>query len=115
MGRSKNELPQGTLDLLVLQVVSLGPLHGYAITKRIQQVSRDLLQIRHGSLYPALHRLEDQGCLAAKWKASSTGRQSKFYRLTSKGRERLNAETEHWGRLTRAVGLILDTAKEAAP
>ena len=114
MGRSKNELPQGTRDLLVLQVVSLGPLHGYAITKRIQQMSHDLLRIRHGSLYPALHRLEDQGCLAAAWHASSTGRQSKFYRLTSKGRARLNAETQHWGRLTRAVGLVLETAKEAA-
>ena len=114
MGRSKNELPQGTLDLLVLQVVSLGPLHGYAITKRIQQVSQDLLQIRHGSLYPALHRLEDQGCLAATWKLSSTGRQSKLYRLTRKGRERLETETEHWGHLTRAVGLVLKMAKETA-
>ena len=114
MRRSKNELPQGTLDLLVMQVVSLGPLHGYAITKRIQQISQDLLQIRHGSLYPALHRLEDQGCLAAAWHASSTGRQSKFYRLTPKGRMRLTAETQHWGRLTRAVGLVLDTAKGVA-
>ncbi len=114
MKRSKNELPQGTLDLLVLQVVSLGPVHGYAITKRIQQVSHDLLKIRHGSLYPALHRLEEQGCLAAGWHASSTGRQSKFYRLTPKGRERLDAEMEHWGRLTRAVGLVLQTAKETA-
>ena len=114
MGRSKNELPQGTLDLLVLQVVSLGPLHGYAITKRIQQVSQDLLQIRHGSLYPALHRLEDQGCLAGAWQASGSGRQSKFYRLTPKGRARLDAATKHWGRLTRGVGLVLDTAKESA-
>ncbi len=114
MGRSKNELPQGTLDLLVLQVVSLGPLHGYAITKRIQRVSRDLLQIRHGSLYPALHRLEEQGCLAGAWQASSTGRQSKLYRLTRKGRERLEAETEHWGRLTRAVSFVLKTAKAPA-
>ncbi len=114
MGRSKNELPQGTLDLLVLQVVSLGPLHGYAITKRIQQVSRDLLQIRHGSLYPALHRLEDQGCLTATWKASSPGRQSKLYRLTRKGRQRLETETEHWGHLTRGVGLVLKMAKETA-
>ena len=111
---SKNDLPQGTLDLLVLQVVSLRPLHGYAITKRIQQISDDLLQIRHGSLYPALHRLEDQDCLAAEWQRSSTGRQSKLYRLTPTGRERLDTETRNWGRLTRAVGLVLDTAKEAA-
>jgi transcriptional regulator len=111
---SKNELPQGTLDLLALQVVSLGPLHGYAITKRIQQVSDELLQIRHGSLYPALHRLEEQGCLAAEWQRSNTGRQSKLYRLTPAGRERLDAETQSWGRLTRAVGLVLDTAKESS-
>lgn len=113
MQRPGNELPQGTLDLLVLQVVSLGPLHGYAITKRIQQMSGDLLQIRHGSLYPALHRLEDQGCLTGEWQRSSTGRQSKFYRLTPKGRERLDAGAEQWDRLTRAVGLVLSTKKRA--
>ena len=111
---SKNELPQGTLDLLVLQIVSLGPLHGYAITKRIQQIAHDLLQIRHGSLYPALHRLEDQGCLVSAWQRSATGRQSKLYRLTPTGRERLDTETANWGRLTRAVGLVLDTAKGVA-
>jgi transcriptional regulator len=113
MARSRNELPQGTLDLLVLQIVSLGPLHGYAITKRIQQVSEDLLQIRHGSLYPALHRLEDQGCLSAVWQTSDTGRESKLYRLTPKGRSRLEAETTHWGRLARGVGLVLKAEKEA--
>ena len=112
---SKNELPQGTLDLLVLQVVSLGPLHGYAITKRIQQVSDELLQIRHGSLYPALHRLENRKVLKSAWKASDTGRDAKFYSLTARGRRHLEDETASWARLSEAVALILQTAKGETP
>ena len=112
MGKPKTDLPQGTLDLLVLQVVGLGPLHGYAITKRIQLVSHDLLQVRHGSLYPALHRLENRGCLTSAWQLSATGRQSKLYRLTQKGRAQLETETDNWRRLTQGIGLVLATPVE---
>jgi PadR family transcriptional regulator PadR len=103
----KSDLPQGTLDLLILKVVALGPVHGYAIAQRLQQVSRDVVQVPQGSLYPALHRLEDRGLLAADWKASETGRDAKFYRLTRRGRAQLDAETASWRRLAEAVGLIL--------
>jgi PadR family transcriptional regulator PadR len=103
----KSDLPQGTLDLLILKVVALGPVHGYAIAQRLQQVSRDVVQVPQGSLYPALHRLEGRGLLAADWKASETGRDAKFYRLTRKGRAQLDAETASWRRLAEAVGLIL--------
>jgi PadR family transcriptional regulator PadR len=105
---TRSELPQGTLDMLILQVVALGPIHGYAIAQRIQQISRDVLQVQQGSLYPALHRLEDRDLLAAEWKASETGREAKFYRLTAKGRKALADETANWARLSEAVGLILD-------
>src|ERR1700734_1070808 len=91
----KSDLPQGTLDLLVLKVVTLGPIHGYAIAQRIQQISRDVLQVQQGSLYPALHRLENRGLLAAEWKDSETGREAKFYHLTAKGQIQLKAETEN--------------------
>ena len=101
------DLPQGTLDLLILRVVALGPIHGYAIAQRIQQMSREALQIQQGSLYPALHRLEYKKLLAATWKSSDTGREAKFYELTVKGRNQLKAETENWKRLTELVGLIL--------
>ena len=101
------ELPQGTLDLLILEVVALGPLHGYAIAQRLQQISRDVVQVQQGSLYPALHRLENRGLLAAEWRASDTGREAKFYRLTPKGRARLGVEEQAWRRLSEAVGLIL--------
>jgi PadR family transcriptional regulator PadR len=101
------DLPQGTLDLLILRVVALGPIHGYAISQRIQQISRDALQVQQGSLYPALHRLENKHLLAADWRESDTGREAKFYRLTPKGRKQLKQETEDWGRLTEAVALIL--------
>ncbi len=104
---SKSDLPQGTLDLLILRVVALGPIHGYAIAQRIQQVSRDVLQVQQGSLYPALHRLENKKLLAAEWRESETGREAKFYRLTPKGRTQLKSETESWTRLIEAVGLIL--------
>ena len=101
------DLPQGTLDLLIMQVVALGPVHGYAIAQRLQQVSRDVVQVPQGSLYPALHRLENRGVLAADWKETETGREAKFYRLTRKGRTQLEAETESWRRLAEAVGLVL--------
>jgi PadR family transcriptional regulator PadR len=107
----KSDLPQGTLDLLILKIVTMGPIHGYAIAQRIQQISRDVVQVQQGSLYPALHRLENKGLLAAEWKASETGREAKFYRLTAKGRKQLKEETESWARLTDAIGLILDSAE----
>jgi PadR family transcriptional regulator PadR len=103
----KSDLPQGTLDLLILKIAALGPMHGYAIAQRIQQVSSDVLQVQQGSLYPALHRLENKKFLAGEWKQSETGREAKFYKLTVKGRRRLAEETENWNRLTNAVGLIL--------
>ena len=101
------DLPQGTLDLLIMRVVALGPIHGYAIAQRIQQMSREALQVQQGSLYPALHRLEYKKLLSAKWQASETGREAKFYELTAKGRLYLKSETENWKRLTDVVGLIL--------
>src|SRR6187431_1656614 len=107
MADARTELPQGTLDLLILKVVALGPLHGYAIAQRLQQISRDVVQVNQGSLYPALHRLENRKLLAAEWKDSETGRQAKFYRLTAKGRLQLGAERATWQRLAEAVGLIL--------
>lgn len=106
-----SDLPQGTLDLLILQVTALAPIHGYAIAQRIQQVSRDELQVQQGSLYPALHRLENKGLLAAEWKESETGREAKYYRLTPKGRRQLKRETEDWRRLAEAVRLILALAE----
>src|SRR2546422_5378576 len=104
---AKSDLPQGTLDLLILKVVALGPVHGYAIAQRLQQVSRDVVQVPQGSLYPALHRLENRGLLAAQWTQTQTGRDARFYRLTRKGKARLELETASWRRLTGAVGLIL--------
>lgn len=103
----KSDLPQGTLDLLILKIVALGPVHGYAIAQRLQQVSRDVVQVPQGSLYPALHRLENRGLLVADWKQTEGGRDAKFYRLTRKGRAQLDAQTAGWQRLTEAVGLIL--------
>jgi PadR family transcriptional regulator, regulatory protein PadR len=110
----KSDLPQGTLDLLILKVVALGPLHGYAIAQRLQQISRDAVQVHQGSLYPALHRLENRGLLSADWKLSDTGRDAKFYRLTRKGRTYLEQETASWHRLTEAVALILGAAEGEA-
>jgi PadR family transcriptional regulator PadR len=104
----KFDLPQGTLDLLILRVVALGAVHGYAIAQRIQQISREALQVQQGSLYPALHRLENKKCLAAEWGPTETGREAKFYRLTARGRTQLKAETESWARLTEVVGMILE-------
>jgi len=108
------DLPQGTLDLLILRVVALGPIHGYAIAQRIQQMSREALQVQQGSLYPALHRLEYKKLLAATWKPSETGREAKFYELTDGGRAQLRTETENWKRLTDLVGLILEETLEGA-
>jgi transcriptional regulator len=109
-----NDLVQGTLDLLVLKTILLQPMHGWAIAKRIQQVSGEVLQVQQGSLYPALHRLENRGLLAADWKATETGREAKFYRLTAKGRRQLEAETASWRQLAQAVGLILKLADGGA-
>ena len=107
MTTQRSDLPQGTLDLLILKVVALGPLHGYAIAQRLQQISRDVVQVQQGSLYPALHRLENRGLLAAEWKRSDSGREAKFYHLTKKGRASLISEAADWQRLVGAVGLIL--------
>jgi transcriptional regulator len=104
-------MPQGTLDMVILQVVAAGPIHGYALAQRIRLISRDILQIQQGSLYPALHRLENRGLLTAEWKPSETGRDAKFYRLTPKGRAHLKAETSNWMRLSEAIALILRTAE----
>jgi len=110
----KSDLPQGTLDLLVLKIAALGPVHGYAIATRLQQVSRDVVQVPQGSLYPALHRLENRGLLAAEWDQTDTGREAKFYRLTRKGRSVLESETASWQRLTQAIGLILKLSEGGA-
>src|SRR5215208_7155714 len=110
----KSDLPQGTLDLLILKVVALGPLHGYGIAARLQQISRDVVQVQQGSLYPALHRLENRGFLTAEWKPSETGRDAKFYRLTAEGRAQLKAETANWARLSKAIALILQAADGGA-
>src|SRR6202451_2338002 len=104
---SKTDLPQGTLDLLILKIAALGPVHGYAIAQRLEQVSKHVVQVPQGSLYPALHRLENRGLLASDWKESETGREAKFYRLTRKGRAELESEAASWERLTQAIGLIL--------
>src|SRR5690242_21949206 len=111
MAEEKTELLKGTLDMLILKVVALGPIHGYAIAQRIQQISRDFFQLQQGSLYPALHRLEDRGWLRAAWKATETGREAKVYALTPKRRKQLEAEVKNWEQLTNAVALILRTAE----
>jgi len=105
----KADLLQGTLDLLILKVVALGPIHGYGISLRIRQISDEVLQVQQGSLYPALHRLEKRGLIAADWGESENGRQARFYRLSAKGRKQLAAEEETWNRLSKAVALILQT------
>ena len=106
----KLDLPQGTLDLLILKAVSLKPEHGWAISERIHQVSRATLQIPQGSLYPALHRLERRGWIKATWGASDNNRKAKYYELTRAGRKQLETETDAWQRLTSAVSLVLDMA-----
>jgi transcriptional regulator len=111
MASEKSDLLQGTLDMLVLKIVALEPAHGYGIARRIQQISRDALQVQQGSLYPALHRLEKRGWLSAEWRESETGRDAKFYSLTRVGRKQLTAETENWAKLAGAVALILKTVE----
>jgi transcriptional regulator len=105
-----NDLVQGTLDLLILRTVSLQDMHGWAIAKRIQQISGEVLQVQQGSLYPALHRLEQQGWIQAKWGESETGRQAKFYSLTAAGRGQLEKETANWARLSAAINLVMTEA-----
>jgi PadR family transcriptional regulator PadR len=107
----KSALLQGTLDLLILKVVSLGPMHGYGISQRIRQVSKEVLQVPQGSLYPALHRLEQRGWLNASWSESESGRPAKFYKLSPKGRRQLATEEQSWQRMTDAISLILQVAE----
>jgi transcriptional regulator len=111
MPTEKTDLLQGTLDMLILKIAALGPIHGYAISQRMQQISREVLQVQQGSLYPALHRLEKRGWLKGDWRASESGRDAKFYTLTKAGRRRLEMETAQWERLAEAIGLILRTAE----
>jgi transcriptional regulator len=111
MPPEKAEFLKGTLDMLILKVVAASPIHGYAISQRIQQISKDFFQVPQGSLYPALHRLEEQDWLDAQWKDTSTGREAKFYTLTRKGRKQLETEVSNWERLSDAVALILRTAE----
>ncbi len=99
-------IPQGTLDMLILQILSLGPAHGYGISQRLQQTSKDVVQVNQGSLYPALHRLEQKRWLVAEWRISETGREAKFYSLTRAGRKQLAVEKASWDRLSTAVDLI---------
>jgi PadR family transcriptional regulator PadR len=110
MPAEKNDLHRGTLDMLILKILVGGALHGYAIAQRLQQVSKDYFQVPQGSLYPALHRLEERDWLDAEWKDTDTGREAKFYTLTKKGRKQLEAEVLGWERLSDAVSLILRTA-----
>jgi PadR family transcriptional regulator PadR len=111
MATSKSDLLQGTLDLLILQVAALGPVHGYAVAQRLQQISKDVLHVQQGTLYPALHRLEERGWLKAEWRATETGREAKFYALTRAGRTRLEQERSDWERMAQAIGLVLRTAE----
>jgi PadR family transcriptional regulator, regulatory protein PadR len=108
MPSSRFPIPQGTLDMLILQIVSLEPVHGYGIAQRLEQISQSVVQVNQGSLYPALHRLEQKKWLKAKWKHSETGREAKFYSLTSSGRSQLTAERNSWARLADAVQLIFN-------
>ena len=111
MPSEKSDLLQGTLDMLILKVVALGPIHGYGVSQRIRQISKEVLQVQQGSLYPALHRLEKRGWIEAEWGESEHGRQARFYKLSARGRKQLTAEEVNWRRLAEAVGLILETAR----
>ncbi|HEX7361513.1 MAG TPA: PadR family transcriptional regulator [Bryobacteraceae bacterium] len=102
------DLVQGTLDLLILKTISLEPMNGWAIAKRIAQVSNEVLQVQQGSLYPALHRLEHQGWIKAEWKDSENNRRAKYYALTAAGRKQLKSELENWRRLSGAIGLVIE-------
>jgi PadR family transcriptional regulator, regulatory protein PadR len=107
----KSDLLQGTLDMLILKVVALGPIHGYGIAQRLQQMSRAVLQVQQGSLYPALHRLEKRRWLKAEWAASDTGREARFYTLTALGRKQLEEQRAYWDRLSAAISGVLSTAE----
>jgi PadR family transcriptional regulator, regulatory protein PadR len=110
MAAERIDLPQGTLDLLILRTVALEPQHGWAISERIQQISSDVLRVQQGSLYPALHRLERRGWIKARWGTSENNRRAKYYELTKSGRRQLEAEKEAWGKLAAAVAQVLGTA-----
>jgi len=114
MTADRIDLPQGTLDLLILRTLALEPLHGWAISERVQQLSSDVLRIQQGSLYPALHRLERRGWIKARWGASENNRRAKYYELTKSGRKQLEAETDAWEKLTAAVAQVLGAAREGA-
>jgi PadR family transcriptional regulator PadR len=114
MPRPSLDLLQGTLDLLVLQTLSWGPAHGYAIARWIEQLTGDVLQVGEGSLYPALHRLEEREWIEAEWRLSENNRRAKFYRLTSRGRQQLRSETAMWTRMVDAVGRVLKTHEQPA-
>ena len=107
----KSDLLQGTLDMLILKIVTLGPIHGYGISQRLRQISKEVLLVQQGSLYPALHRLEKRGWLGAEWGESENGRQAKFYKLSAKGKQQLRKEESNWNRLAGAVANILQTAQ----
>ena len=107
----KSDLLQGTLDMLILKIVTLGPIHGYGISQRLRRISKEVLLVQQGSLYPALHRLEKRGWLVAEWGESDTGRQAKFYTLSAKGKKQLSKEEVNWNRLAGAVTRILQTAQ----
>ena len=111
MPLEKSDLLQGTLDMLILKIVTLGPIHGYGISQRLRQISKEVLLVQQGSLYPALHRLEKRGWLAAEWGESDNGRQAKFYKLSAKGKQQLRKEELNWNRLAGAVASILQTAQ----
>ena len=111
MPTEKSDLLQGTLDMLILKIVALGPVHGYGISQRIRQISKEVLKVQQGSLYPALHRLEKRGWLGAEWGESDNGRQAKFYKLSAKGRKQLQSEESNWERLAQAVTQIMQTAQ----
>jgi PadR family transcriptional regulator PadR len=112
MSSSRFPIPQGTLDMLILQILSVGPAHGYGIAQRLEQISKSVIQLNQGSLYPALHRLEQRKWLKAEWKQSETGREAKFYSLTSSGRRQLAVERSSWARLAGAVQLIFAEGNE---
>src|SRR5215467_3935729 len=114
MKLAKAEHTEGALDLLILKVIALGPVHGYASAQRLDQVSRGVVRVPQGSLYPALPRLENRGLLTADWDETETGREARFYRLTRKGRKQLETESQSWQRLTEAVGLILNLSEGGA-
>lgn len=113
MSSPRFPIPQGTLDMLILQIVSLEPAHGYGIAQRLQQISQSVVQVNQGSLYPALHRLEQKGWLKSEWKQSETGREAKFYSLTRSGRKQLAIEKDSWAQLTGAVQLIFNEGNQS--